>query len=263
MIVLRRGQAGRVLRIGHRGAAALEPDNTIRAFRRAVELGVDFVEFDVLDLADGTLVLAHSNNLLEISHGAVAGRVGGLALAELRALAPGLLSLEEAFRFFRDEAPDVGLHVDIKCRRHGREVADALRAHALVGRSVVSSFWGSTLREVRSAVPELTVALTYPEDRYGLARRSLLTPFVLPTIAVLARALPRRLPRWLAATGAKLAMLHYAVLSRAAVDHCHARGVAVWTWTVNVPAVLEHVVELGADGVITDDPRIFEATLSA
>ena len=54
MTQLRRG--ARALRIAHRGAAALGPENTLAAFGRAIEVGVDFVEFDVLDLDDGTLV---------------------------------------------------------------------------------------------------------------------------------------------------------------------------------------------------------------
>jgi glycerophosphoryl diester phosphodiesterase len=73
--VTRLRRDARVLRVGHRGAAALEPENTLASLRRAVELGVDFVEFDVLDLADGTLVLAHSDDLLEVSHGAAGGSV--------------------------------------------------------------------------------------------------------------------------------------------------------------------------------------------
>ena len=64
---------GRVLRIGHRGAATLAPENTLRSFRAAVEVGVDLIEFDVLDLPRGPLVLAHSDHLDEVSHGA-AGR---------------------------------------------------------------------------------------------------------------------------------------------------------------------------------------------
>ena len=244
-----------MLKIGHRGAAALEPENTIAAFRRAIELGVDFVEFDVLDLADGTLVLAHSNDLLEVSHGAAAGRVRPLRLEELREIAPQLPTLAEALEFFG--SVESGLHVDVKCYRHGREVADALRRHGLVERSVTSSFWPRALRDLRAAQPELSVGLTYPDDRHGLARRRLLAPLVPSAVHLLGRVLPRRLPRWLRSTGAAVAMLHWAVVSRGAVDRCHAHGAAVWTWTVNEPAALERVLALGVDGVISDDPRLF------
>ena len=75
MIELRRENGAPVLRIGHRGAAHLEPENTIRSLRAAVEQGVDLVEFDVLDLPLGPLVLAHSNHLDEVTHGRATGSV--------------------------------------------------------------------------------------------------------------------------------------------------------------------------------------------
>jgi len=244
-----------VLRIGHRGAAALAPENTVAAFGRAIELGVDFVEFDVLDLADGTLVLAHSDELLEVSHGVAAGRVRPLRLVELRELAPELPTLDEALEFFA--TTEVGLHADVKSPRHGREIAVALRRHGLVERAVASSFWTTALRDLRSEEPRLAVGITYPDDRRGLARRRLVAPLVPLAVAVLARAVPRRLPGWLRSTGATVAMLHYAVLSRAAVDRCHESGAAVWAWTVNEPELLGRVVDLGVDGVISDDPQVF------
>ena len=244
-----------MLRIGHRGAAALAPENTVAAFGRAIELGVDFVEFDVLDLADGTLVLAHSDELLEVSHGVAAGRVRPLRLVELRELAPELPTLDEALEFFA--TTEVGLHADVKSPRHGREIAVALRRHGLVERAVASSFWTPALRDLRSEEPRLAVGITYPDDRRGLARRRLVAPLVPLAVAVLARAVPRRLPGWLRSTGATVAMLHYAVLSRAAVDRCHESGAAVWAWTVNEPELLGRVVDLGVDGVISDDPQVF------
>ena len=104
---------GLPLVIGHKGAAALEPENTLRSLRRAVELGADLVEFDVLDLTDGTLVLAHSDDLWEVSHGGARGRVRGLTLDELRAVAPGLPTLDEALAFLSASAPGVGLHASV------------------------------------------------------------------------------------------------------------------------------------------------------
>lgn len=237
MTRFQRGADGPV-RIGHRGAAALEPENTIGSFRRAIELGVDYVELDVVELADGTLVVAH----------------------DLRSLAPEPLTFEEALEFFAAE--DVGLHVDVKCRRCGVEIAAALGRHGLTERAVASSFWPQVLAEIRAADPALATALTYPEDRHGLARKRLLAPFVVPAVLMLGRLLPRRLPRWLAATRIDVAMLHYGVVSEAAVERCRAAGVPVWTWTVNSEDVLARVLSAGVDGVISDDPRIFRATLT-
>ena len=95
---LLRGE-GPLIRVGHRGAAALAPENTLRSFEAALALGVDAIEFDVLDLVGGPLVLAHSNDLAEVSHGAAAGTVRDRSLAELRELAPELPTLDEALAF--------------------------------------------------------------------------------------------------------------------------------------------------------------------
>jgi len=97
-VKLRRGD-GALLRVGHRGAAALAPENTLRSFEAALACGVDAIEFDVLDLVGGPLVLAHSNDLAEVSHGAAAGWVRERSLDELRELAPELPTLDEALDF--------------------------------------------------------------------------------------------------------------------------------------------------------------------
>ncbi len=89
MLELRR-EPGRPLRIGHRGAPALAPENTIASLERAVAHGVDVVEIDVLDTHDGELVLAHADDLHAVSHGLAAGRVRPLTLERLRAVAPAL-----------------------------------------------------------------------------------------------------------------------------------------------------------------------------
>ena len=120
------------LRIGHRGAATLAPENTLDSFRAAIAVGVDLIEFDVLDLKGGPLVLAHSDHLDEVSHGAASGRVRSKSLEELREVAPNLPTFDEALAFFVDEAPEIGLHVDLKLKTRLDEVADG--AHAVRAR---------------------------------------------------------------------------------------------------------------------------------
>lgn len=122
----RRG--GRMLRIGHRGAAALAPENSLEAIALAVELGCDLVEFDVHAVGDA-LVVGHDRP--QMAH--------------------ELPSIDDALEFLR--ASGAGVHLDLKA--HGAEPAlvDALRRHGLVGRTVVSSYRGRTLRALHAVEP--------------------------------------------------------------------------------------------------------------
>lgn len=250
---------GPVLRIGHRGAPALAPENTLRSFERAIELGVDCIELDVLSLADGTLVVAHSDDLAEVTHDATAGLVEQRTLAELRTLAPDLPTLDEALDFIAARA--VGVQVDHLLLGQEAEVAAALARHGLVERSLVTSFHGESLRQLHGLAPELALGLTYPFDRRGVARRRLLTPAVIAALLVMRRSLPYTIPARLARAGALVATLHSFVVSPAVIERCHRLGVAVFAWTVNDRALAERLDRAGIDGIITDDPRIFEGTL--
>ena len=104
----------RPLRIGHRGAPALAPENTLRSLAQAVEHPLDFVELDVISTADGQLVLGHSYDLRELTHGAVRGSGRPRSLAGLREVAPDLTTLDEALAFLTAEAPDLGVQIDLK-----------------------------------------------------------------------------------------------------------------------------------------------------
>lgn len=258
MIELRRNAGAPVLRIGHRGAAHLAPENTLRSMRAGVEHGVDLIEFDVLDLPRGPLVLAHSDRLDEVSHGAASGSVRSRTLEELREVAPELPTIDEALAFFADEAPDVGLHVDLKLTTRLDELAAALHRFGLEKRTVVSSFHTPSLHAVARHAPSVRIGFTYPEDRFGVARRRALRPAVRLGLSALRAAVPALVPRMLKRARASALMLQYALVTRRAVDVAHARGVAVLAWTVDDLADLERVLAAGVDGVITNDPRIFE-----
>jgi glycerophosphoryl diester phosphodiesterase len=246
----------RPLRVGHRGAAALEPENTLRSLARAVELGCDLVEFDVLDLNDGTLVLAHSDDLFEVSHGAAAGSVRGQSLAALREVASELATLDEALALLAG-MDGVGVQVDLKLDGSEGAVAEAIRRHGLVERAVVSTFHEPSLHRLAAADAAIARGLTYPVDRRGVSQRRFLAPVALAAAAALRQALPHRIAAMLARAGASAAMLHYSVVSPAAVDRAHAHGAGVFAWTVDDEALLSRMVAAGVDGVITNDPRIF------
>jgi glycerophosphoryl diester phosphodiesterase len=251
---------GRILKVGHRGAPALAPENTLRSLELAVELGCDVVEFDVLDLDDGTLVLAHSDDLEEVSHGAARGRVRPLTLLELREVAPKLPTLDDALAFMGEQAPWTGLHVDIKSRGYEEEVVSALRRHGAVERAVASSFNASSVQALRRLEPRLARGLTYPHSRFRKGAR-LPAPIPRASLALLRAGLPRRIGSLLRRAGATAAMLHHEVVTPETVEQAHAQGASVFAWTVDDADTLARMVEAGVDGVITNDPRILGATL--
>lgn len=230
-----------LLRVGHRGAAALAPENTLRSFEVALASGVDAIEFDVLDRGAGPLVLGHS-------------------LAELGPVPP---TLDEALDFLSNH--DVGVHVDLKLTTRLDEVAAALDRHAVSDRAVVSSFHLPSLRAITAHAPALPRGFTYPEDRYGVSRRPALRPAIRLGTLALRRAIVTRIPAMIERAGAAALMLHHAVVSRPAVERAHQAGAAVWAWTVDDPVELERLDAAGVDAVITNNPEIFGgvATLRA
>ena len=223
---------GRMLRIGHRGAAALAPENSLEAIALAVELGCDLVEFDVHQV-DGALVIAHDEPL-------EAGE-----LPTLDAVL-GYLSSTQA-----------GVHLDLKSTGAEAAVAEELRRHGLVGRTLVSSFRRGTLRRLHAAESALRLGRTYPQDRTGLTKRPVFQPPARAIVQVLRRALPRRVSRLLARSSATAAVLYWEVISEPVVARCHALGAPVLAWTVDDPDVLRWLERAGVDGVVTNDPRIF------
>jgi len=254
---------GAPLRVGHRGAAALAPENTLRSFEAALACGVDAIEFDVLDLVGGPLVLAHSNDLAEVSHGATGGSVRDRSLDELREVAPELPTLDEALAFLAER--DVALHVDLKLTTRLDEVAAALARHGLSDRAVMSSFRLASLVAVAAHAPGIPIGFTYPEDRYGVSRRRALQPAIRLGTLALRRALVARVPAMVERAGAAALMLHHAVVSAPAVERAHGAGAAVWAWTVDDPTELARLEAAGVDAVISNDPGIFGsvATLTA
>lgn len=225
---------GRPLRIGHRGAATLAPENTLPSFRAAVEAGVDLIEFDVIAGPDGGLVVAHS-------------------LEEMQAETP---TLDDALRFFVEEAPTIGVHVDLKQFGRERDLVAALRRAGLVERSFVSSVHLPTARRIAWADGP-PAGITVPRAILGVSEKGRGAPAARVGLRLLRIVTPLLVRPLLAVTGARAVVLHHSLVTPASVRAAHARGAAVLTWTVDDPEELVRVDGAGVDAVISNDPRIF------
>jgi glycerophosphoryl diester phosphodiesterase len=224
---------GRVLRIGHRGAAALAPENTLASIEAAIEYEVDLVEIDVVAHADA-LRLAHSP-------------------AQVRDDSP---TLDEALALVW--RVDAGVILDLKSRGIERLAAKALRERDLLDRAVVASSHPASLRVVKDVEPALTTGLSYPFDRAGISERPAFQPLIRAGLSGLRRVLPARIGGMLARARADAAVLHYSLVSRRLVERCHGRDAAVLAWTIEDDAALASVLAAGVDGVIANDPRLLD-----
>jgi glycerophosphoryl diester phosphodiesterase len=224
-------QEGRVLRIGHRGAAALAPENTLASIEAAIECALDLVEIDVV---------AHAN-ALRLAH----------SPAEVRDDSP---ALDEALALVA--RADAGVMLDLKSRGIERSAVETLREHQLLDRAVVASFHPASLRAVTEVEPALTTGFSYPFDRAGISERAAFAPLIRVGLSGLRRALPARIAGMLARAQADALVVHHALVSRTLVERCHSRDAAVLAWTIEDDAALARVLAAGVDGVIANDPRL-------
>ena len=230
-----RGDRARPLVIGHRGAAAVAPENTRSALEAAIAAGADVVEFDV----SPGLRLAHSEQEMPDDE----------------------LSLDDALELLA--ASDAGMHVDVKLPGYEREVLAAIERHGVQERALVSTAYAVTSRRVAALAPQLSVAIGYPRDRLGVS--SVAWPGVLQRggAAALRSAMPARIPLLLRWSRASVLSLHHTLCSRAAVATAHRFGAPVLAWTANDPAIVRSLTTAGVDGIVSDDPEMALATLLA
>jgi glycerophosphoryl diester phosphodiesterase len=235
--------------IAHRGASQRAPENTLEAFRLALEEGADAVELDAKLTADGSVIAFHDPTLERTSDGR--GRPGELNLAQIRRLDAGswkgppfrgarIPTLEEAFaelgrrllfniELTNYQTPDDGLV---------EHVLDVVKAAGMESRVLLSSFYRRNLAEARRRAPEIPLG-------------HLIGPTSLAVVD------------WWGAVDVPTEAIHpyRRFVSRGLVRRWHAQGRRVIVYTVNEAARMRHLMDIGVDGMITDDPRLARATV--
>jgi glycerophosphoryl diester phosphodiesterase len=227
----------------HRGASALAPENTLAAFDRAAGVA-DFVELDVQRCATGELVVVHdatldrTTDVESVFPDRPPWTVGNFTLTELKRLDAGswfsaefaderIPTLAEVLDFLRDR--ELGVLLEAKSPPPGsaEQIAAELLQHRWIVRErlVVQSFDEDFVREFRTVFPRVTLGLLgAPTD-------------LEPWVRIVDQINP-----------------HHVELPQSYVDLVHAAGLAVNPWTVDEPADIKRIVDLGVDGIITNTP---------
>lgn len=246
--------------IGHRGAAAVAPENTIVSFGRAMTDGADGIELDVRLARDNIPVVIHDASLRRT--GLREGAVASLSSTELRKIEVGtwfnhrfpklaraeyaqatIPTLAEVFGLFRDS--HALLYVEMKCAAAGSraiasEVVKLIREHEFTDRAVVESFTLSSIAEIKRIAPEIRTAALFEPKLLPPSPR-------MRTILALA----------LECHADELALHHLLATRRITAEGIRS-GMRVVVWTVDNPAWLTRAYNYGIHAVITNNPALMK-----
>lgn len=246
-----------MLRIGHKGADALVPGNTIASFGKAVEAGVDMIEFDVLWTEDG--------------HPSVdPGKRSELVIAhdwEAAAAADGRgekLTLDAALEAFTKSPLDqVRINLDIKLPGRDYEVFDAVRRHRLIERTSISTMEVSTLKNLGELKREdeigsgLSLGWTVPKvTKDWLGMPKVIRPALAMGLASVRVRMPGQVRRGLPDLAVDSIWAFFGVVTPRLVETIHDAGKQLYVWTVDDPKRIESLSGLGVDGICSNDPRL-------
>ncbi|MED5373771.1 MAG: glycerophosphodiester phosphodiesterase family protein [Myxococcota bacterium] len=237
--------------IAHRGGAALAPENTLAAFTKAAELGVGF-ELDVTLSKDGQVIVLHDDSVDRTTNGQ--GLAGDLSAAELAALDAGSWFAPE---FAGEPVPTLDqvldafggqVLIDIEIKTHPQReqlaqgVVDAVVSRGLEDQVLVTSFDPLMLEQVKLKAPAIPRGqLT---GTFKGAELNPITKLVLKRMWLNGKSEPQ------------VIAVEASRVTRRFVRKQQRHGCQVWAWTVNDPAEMQRLLELGVTGLITDHPDV-------
>ncbi|HTW00711.1 MAG TPA: glycerophosphodiester phosphodiesterase family protein [Streptosporangiaceae bacterium] len=235
----------RPLAFAHRGGAAHNPENTWRAFEHAVSLGYSYLETDAHATADGVLVAFHDRTLDRVTDRA--GRIADLPYGEVKAARIAGTDPIPLVEDLLGAWPEARFNIDVKDEPAIRPLAEVLRRTGASDRVCITSFSGHRLAAVRRVLPRPVCMATSP---LGVAALRLAAP---------RRPLAARLRRsWF-----RCAQIPVSVATESVLRRAHAAGLQVHVWTVNDRRAMNDLLDLGADGIMTDQTALLRDVLEA
>ncbi|WP_409017200.1 MULTISPECIES: glycerophosphodiester phosphodiesterase [unclassified Arthrobacter] len=239
--------------IAHRGFSREGLENSMAAFRAAVELGFRHLETDVHTTADGVLLLFHDDTLDRVTDGR--GRISDLPAETVARARIGGVEPIPLFEELATAFPDVRLNLDVKDWNSVDTLAAAIERFGLHDRVLIASF---SDRRRRAVLRQLSRPAAGSAGMISNALFVLLGP-LLP--AALLRLTAGRALRGVHALQVPLRYGPVAVVTSGFVGRAHRHGLQVHVWTVNDPAQMHRLLDLGVDGIVTDRADLLKDVL--
>jgi glycerophosphoryl diester phosphodiesterase len=231
--------------VGHKGADLIVRGNTVESFKAAVEAGADTIEFDVIWVRDGDLPLEQRAPLM-VAHDWAA-----------QAAHPPLTVPEALDAFLEPPLDKVEIDLDIKLPGREEEFVDALRERGLIDRAMISTTEMHVLKRVLELEPNLRRGWTHPKARRDYMRRPWVKPALQAALVGMRLQLPGLAAEKLPQLGV-FAMWVYEPLASAKLARiCHHAGVELIAWTVDDADRMRKLVDMGVDGLVSNDPRLY------
>lgn len=284
---------------GHRGARGLAPENTVPGWKKALEIGVDTIECDMAVTKDGVVVVYHDQRLNpDITRGPdgkwlekPTPTLHELTFAELQKydvgrIKPGtkyaadfpdqvpadgtrIPKLAELFDLVKAVGNDkVGFDCETKLsplepqetlapEAFARAVVAEIRKHGMAKRMMVQSFDWRTLQVIQKEAPEIrTMYLTSPRTLKPEGDKP------SPWLAGFSPEALGSVPKAVAAAGGKIWAPNQTFLTPALLAEAKSLGIVVIPWTVNKPDMMEKLIDMGVDGIISDRPDLVKEALA-
>lgn len=230
--------------IAHRGGAGEAPENTIDAFRSAVALGYTYLETDAQLTADGVVVAFHDSRIDRVS--TETGKIADWRWEDLQHVAINgsgrLARVDDLF----SEFPSARFNLDAKSDRVLEPLLDAIDDASAFDRVCVGSFSERRLRRAR--------------ERCGAQLCTSFGPRAIVDLLARSRGLPRPVGAG-AAVQAPAVFRGIPVITERFVDQAHADGLVVHAWTIDDPAQMRELFDIGIDGIMTDEPTILRSVM--
>jgi glycerophosphoryl diester phosphodiesterase len=239
--------------MAHRGFSREGLENSMAAFRAAVELGCRYVETDVHTTSDGVLLLFHDDTLDRVTDGR--GRISELTAAQVAAARIGGVEPVPLFDELLTAFPGVRVNLDIKDWGSVRTLAAGIERHGAHDRVLVASFSGRRRRAVLRLLSRPVASSA------GVVTNGLFVLFgpVLPL--PLLRFVLRSPLRDVQALQVPVRQGVIRVVTPGFIRRAHALGLGVHVWTINDPDEMRRLLDLGVDGIVTDRADLLRQVL--